>query len=118
MIARRQFEWLPFSDNQPLPIEIEPQPLDIKLIIVGDRLELEEFEYTHADLFEHAIYGEYEPIMFFDNEEQLALWMRYIKSIINANHLPKSHLMVGLRLSLRQHGFVKINLIYLLIHSG
>ncbi|MEY0757900.1 AAA family ATPase [Providencia stuartii] len=89
MIARRQFEWLPFSDNQPLPIEIEPQPLDIKLIIVGDRLELEEFEYTHADLFEHAIYGEYEPIMFFDNEEQLALWMRYIKSIINANHLPE-----------------------------
>ncbi|MCW2258409.1 Lon-like ATP-dependent protease [Providencia alcalifaciens] len=89
MISRRRLEWLPFSDNQPLPIEIESQPLDVKLIIVGDRLELEEFEYNHVDLFDNAIYGEYEPVMFFDNEEQLTLWMRYIKSIIVTNQLPE-----------------------------
>ncbi|EML1935416.1 Lon protease family protein [Providencia stuartii] len=89
MVARRQLEWLPFSDNQPLPIEIDAQPLDIKLIIVGDRLELEEFEYIDSELFENAIYGEYEPIMFFDDKEQLVLWMRYIKSLIDANHLPE-----------------------------
>ncbi|EKT62057.1 AAA family ATPase [Providencia burhodogranariea] len=89
MISRRQLEWLPFSDSHPLQIEIEPQPLDVKLIIVGDRLELEEFEYNHASLFDNAIYGEYEPVMFFDNEEQLTLWMRYIKSIIVANQLPE-----------------------------
>ncbi|WP_336193289.1 Lon protease family protein [Providencia stuartii] len=89
MVANRQLEWLPFSDTQPLPIEIEPQPLDLKLIIVGDRLELEEFEYTHSNLFDNALYGEYEPVMFFDDEEQLTLWMRYIKSIIVTNQLPE-----------------------------
>lgn len=88
MIANGRLEWLPFSDNQPLTIEIEPQPLDIKLVVVGDRLELEEFEYSHPDLLVNAIYGEYEPIMFFDDAEQLTLWMRYIKSILVANQLP------------------------------
>lgn len=88
MVSRRQLEWLPYSDNQPLPIEVEPQPLELKVIVVGDRLALEELEYTSPELFETAIYGEYEPIMFFEDEEQLTLWMRYIKSIINANKLP------------------------------
>ncbi len=37
MVNRQQLEWLPYSDNQPLPIEIEPQPLELK-VIVGDRL--------------------------------------------------------------------------------
>ncbi|MCX9108351.1 Lon protease family protein [Providencia rettgeri] len=88
MVNRQQFEWLPYSENQPLPIEIEPQPLELKVIIVGDRLALEEFEFTAPELFSCAIYGEYEPVMFFEDEEQLALWMRYIKSIIDSNKLP------------------------------
>nr|WP_247605869.1 Lon protease family protein [Providencia rettgeri] len=88
MVIRRQLEWLPYSDSQPLPIEIEPQPLELKVIIVGDRLALEEFEYTSPEIFESAIYGEYEPVMFFEDEQQLTLWMRYIKSIIDSNKLP------------------------------
>ncbi|ENR5392541.1 TPA: Lon protease family protein [Providencia rettgeri] len=88
MVNRQQLEWLPYSENQPLPIEIEPHPLELKVIIVGDRLALEEFEFTAPELFSCTIYGEYEPIMFFEDEEQLALWMRYIKSIIDSNKLP------------------------------
>lgn len=88
MVNRQQLEWLPYSESQPLPIEVEPQPLNLKVIIVGDRLALEEFELTAPELFNSAIYGEYEPIMFFEDEEQLTLWMRYIKSIIDANKLP------------------------------
>ncbi|EKT58458.1 AAA family ATPase [Providencia sneebia] len=89
MVSQKQIEWLPFTDNQTLPVEIQPQPLELKLVIVGDRLELEEFEYIHPSLFDNAIYGEYEPVMFFDDKEQLTLWMRYIKSIIVANKLPE-----------------------------
>ncbi len=88
MVNRQQLEWLPYSENQPLPIEIEPQPLELKVIIVDDRLALEEFEFTSPELFSCAIYGEYEPIMFFEDEEQLSLWMRYVKSIIESNKLP------------------------------
>ncbi len=88
MVTRRQFEWLPLSDSHPLPIEIESHPLELKVVIIGDRLALEEFEYADPELFESAIYGEYEPVMFFEDEEQLTLWMRYIKSIINLNQLP------------------------------
>lgn len=88
MVNRRQLEWLPYSENQPLPIDIEPQPLELKIVVVGDRLALEELEYSAPEIFDSAIYGEYEPVMFFEDEEQLSLWMRYIKSILEANALP------------------------------
>ena len=88
MVIRRQLEWLPLSETDRLPIHIEPQPLELKIIIIGDRLSLEEFEYNDPELFNRAIYGEYESVMFFEDEEQLALWMRYIKSIITSNQLP------------------------------
>lgn len=88
MVNRRQLEWLPLSENHTLPVSVEPQPLELKIIIVGDRLALEEIEYNDPELFSRAIYGEYEPVMFFEEEEQLSLWMRYIKSIIILNQLP------------------------------
>ncbi|SPY77101.1 AAA family ATPase [Providencia rustigianii] len=89
MVMRRQLEWLPYSENQTLPIDVEPHPLELKVIIVGDRLTLEEFELAAPELFESAIYGEYEPLMFFEDEDQLSLWMNFIKFIINKNKLPE-----------------------------
>lgn len=89
MVTRRQLEWLPHSENQTLPIEIEPHPLELKVIVVGDRLILEEFEFAAPELFDCAIYAEYEPLMFFEDEEQLSLWMNFIKFIINSNQLPE-----------------------------
>lgn len=118
MVNRQQLEWLPYSDNQPLPIEIEPQPLELKVIIVGDRLALEEFEFTSPELFSCAIYGEYEPVMFFEDEEQLTLWMRYIKSIIDSNKLPNISPDGWLPLSNKLYVTVRINLIFLLIIFG
>lgn len=89
MVTRRQLEWLPHSENQTLPIEIEPQPLELKVIVVGDRLILEEFEFAAPELFDCSIYAEYEPLMFFEDEEQLSLWMNFIKFIVNSNQLPE-----------------------------
>ncbi|HHR6222322.1 AAA family ATPase [Providencia alcalifaciens] len=89
MVTRRQLEWLPHSENQTLPIEIEPHPLELKVIVIGDRLILEEFEFAAPELFDCAIYAEYEPLMFFEDEEQLSLWMNFIKFIINSNQLPE-----------------------------
>lgn len=89
MVTRRQLEWLVHNENQTLPIEIEPQPLELKVIVVGDRLILEEFEFAAPELFDCSIYAEYEPLMFFEDEEQLSLWMNFIKFIINNNQLPE-----------------------------
>lgn len=89
MVTRRQLEWLVHNENQTLPIEIEPQPLELKVIVVGDRLILEEFEFAAPELFDCSIYAEYEPLMFFEDEEQLSLWMNFIKFIINSNQLPE-----------------------------
>ncbi|WP_457914309.1 AAA family ATPase [Candidatus Hartigia pinicola] len=89
MISQKELKWLSCTENQYFPVEIQPQPLELKLIIVGERLDLGEFEYTNPSIFKNSIYGEYESVMLFDNEKQLTLWMRYIKSIIIVNQLPE-----------------------------
>ncbi len=89
MISQQRFDWLPLSEYYPLPLQIESMPLDIKLIIVGDRLSLEELEYSEPELFGSAPYAEYESIMFFDNEEHLTQWAGFVNAIIQAHKLPK-----------------------------
>lgn len=64
MITQQRFEWLPLSELQPLPFAADASPLDLKLIIIGDRLSLEELEFAEPELFECALYGEYESLMF------------------------------------------------------
>ncbi|MEI9599316.1 Lon protease family protein [Moellerella wisconsensis] len=89
MITQQRFEWLPLSELQALPFVADASPLDLKLIIIGDRLSLEELEFAEPELFERALYGEYESLMFFEDEQQLTLWMSYVNTLIAEHQLPK-----------------------------
>ncbi|MGP1932279.1 MAG: AAA family ATPase [Arsenophonus sp. ET-DL12-MAG3] len=83
MLIQKQFEWLPTNDNQFLPYPIDSMPLDIKLILVGDNSSLDEFREKEPYLFSNLAYGEYEFELDFVHSDQLSLWMKFIKQIIN-----------------------------------
>ncbi|MFP3029287.1 MAG: AAA family ATPase [Arsenophonus sp.] len=82
MIMQKQFEWLPVNDNQFLPYPIDPIPLDIKLILVGDHFSLEKLKIKEPELFSQATYGEYEFELDFEHSGQLSLWMQFVKQVI------------------------------------
>lgn len=88
MIIQRQFQWFAADETRPLPIYIPPMPLALRLIIVGDRHSLADFDDMEPELCEQAVYGEYEDDLQLTEPDDMAQWCGYINSIIADQQLP------------------------------
>ncbi|SIP72990.1 AAA family ATPase [Xenorhabdus innexi] len=88
MIIQRRFDWLPHNENQSLPLPIPSIPLDLRLILVGDRFSLEELHTIEPELASSALYSEFEPDMPFHEEADLATWCHYINGFTQQQKLP------------------------------
>lgn len=88
MVEEQRFEWLVWNDNQSLPLPIESMPLNLRVILVGDRLSLEELEFMEPELSSTALYGEYEYDMYLEDETVLSQWCGFINSLCQKYRLP------------------------------
>ncbi|KLU16264.1 MULTISPECIES: AAA family ATPase [Xenorhabdus] len=88
MIIQRRFDWLSHDENRSLPLPIPPMELDLRLILVGDRLSLEELQAIEPELTSNALYGEFELDMPFHAEDDLTIWCQYVNGIIQQQNLP------------------------------
>lgn len=81
MVESQRFEWLIWNDNQSLPLPIESMPLNLRVILVGDRLSLEELEFMEPELSSTALYGEYEYDMYLEDEKALSQWCSFVNAL-------------------------------------
>ncbi|ANI28772.1 Lon protease [Yersinia entomophaga] len=88
MVTQQRFEWLSPDETKPLPLHIPSMPLDLRLVLVGDRLGLGDFHDMEPELGELAIYGEFEAELPLLDEEGMALWCGYINGLVQQNNLP------------------------------
>ncbi|MBG2875285.1 Lon protease family protein [Proteus alimentorum] len=88
MVEEQRFEWLVWNDNQSLPLPIESMPLNLRVILVGDRLSLEELEFMEPELSSTALYGEYEYDMYLEDETALSQWCGFVNSLCQKYRLP------------------------------
>ncbi|AOM42841.1 AAA family ATPase [Xenorhabdus hominickii] len=88
MIIQRRFDWLSHDENRPLPLPVPSMELNLRLVLVGDRLSLEEFQAIEPELANSALYGEFELDMPFHEEDDLTVWCRYVKNITQQQNLP------------------------------
>ncbi|WP_193014227.1 MULTISPECIES: AAA family ATPase [Gammaproteobacteria] len=88
MVEEQRFEWLVWNDNQSLPLPIESMPLNLRVILVGDRLSLEELEFMEPEFSSNALYGEYEYDMYLEDENALSQWCGFVNTLCQKYHLP------------------------------
>lgn len=88
MIMQKSFEWLSPDETLPLPISIPGMPLDLKLILVGDRLGLSDFHSMEPEASELAIYSEFETELPVIDDKSMSLWCSYINLLIQQQQLP------------------------------
>ncbi len=88
MIIQHRFDWLSHDENRSLPLPIPSMELDLRLILVGDRLSLEELQAIEPELTSSALYGEFELDMPFHTEDDLTIWCQYVNGIIQQQNLP------------------------------
>ncbi|VEA47754.1 protease [Salmonella enterica subsp. arizonae] len=60
IVTRERFDWVAFDESRPLPVSVPSMPLKLKVILVGERESLADFQEMEPDLAEQAIYSEFE----------------------------------------------------------
>lgn len=88
IVSRQRFDWLAFDDSRPLPVTIPSMPLSLKVMLVGERESLADFQEMEPELCEKAIYSEYEDNLQIVDEDSQKIWCQWVWHIARALGLP------------------------------
>ena len=88
MVTRRRFDWVSFDESRPLPVSVPSMPLDLKLILVGERDSLADFQEMEPELAAQSIYSEYEASLQITDADAMALWCQWVLLMAKDSALP------------------------------
>ncbi|QTF08854.1 Lon protease family protein [Brenneria izadpanahii] len=89
IITEGVYRWISPDERTPLPVDIPPMPLDVRLIILGDRESLGDIHDIEPELSDRSVYGEFEAQLQLIEVKDMERWCTYINSLCLGNHLPK-----------------------------
>ncbi len=96
MVTRQRFDWLSMDESRPLPVSIPSMPLSLKIILVGERESLADFQEMEPVLAAQAIYSEYEDTLQFADADTLKAWCQWVWQNTQQLELPGRQPMPGL----------------------
>ncbi|MGF6564474.1 Lon protease family protein [uncultured Kosakonia sp.] len=88
MVTQRRFDWVSFDESRPLPVSVPSMPLALKVVLVGERDSLAEFQEMEPELAAQAIYSEYEETLQVTDSDTLRVWRQWVEQTASAAQLP------------------------------
>jgi len=88
MVTQGEFHWLSPDETRPLPVSVPPMPLELRVVLVGDRLGLGEFQDIEPEIAEYAVYGEFEDQLQITELDDMTSWCSYVDSLATEAELP------------------------------
>ncbi|MFQ1042097.1 AAA family ATPase [Gilliamella sp. CG16] len=88
MVFKQEFDWFSADESHPLPLSIPSMPLDLRIILVGDRLSLAELQDFDPEFYNTSIYAEFENELQITSSDKLTTWLDYLQFIADKFHLP------------------------------
>ncbi|EHZ1517479.1 Lon protease family protein [Salmonella enterica] len=88
IVSRERFDWVAFDESRPLPVSVPSMPLKLKVILVGERESLADFQEMEPELAEQAIYSEFEDNLQIADAEAMTLWCQWVTRIALCDNLP------------------------------
>lgn len=76
-IEQGRFEWFSQDERQPLPVAIPPLPLQLRLILCGERDALADFQALDTEAHEMALYSEFEESLQLVDEDDMTAWCQW-----------------------------------------
>lgn len=89
MLVQGHYHWMSPDESRPLPVNIPSMPLDVKLILVGDRASLGDFGDIEPELLELAVYGEFEADLPLTEANDMEMWCGYVNTLADELQIPR-----------------------------
>ncbi|MEB5835239.1 Lon protease family protein [Pantoea dispersa] len=77
VIELGRFDWYSPDERRPLPVTIPSLPLQLRLILCGDREALASFQELDVEVHEMALYSEFEENLQLVDDDDMANWCRW-----------------------------------------
>lgn len=88
IITLQRFDWVSFDESRPLPVSVPSMPLSLKVLLVGERDSLADFQEMEPEFSASAIYSEFEENLQIADEETLQQWCQWIWQVAHLKALP------------------------------
>ncbi|MDN8599733.1 Lon protease family protein [Citrobacter sp. S2-9] len=88
IVSHERFDWVAFDESRPLPVSVPSMPLKMKVVLVGERESLADFQEMEPELAEQAIYSEFEDNLQIVDEESMTQWCQWVTQVARSNNLP------------------------------
>ncbi|TNV21685.1 Lon protease family protein [Buttiauxella sp. B2] len=88
MVTQGRFDWISPDETRPLPVNIPSLPLSLKLVLVGERESLADFQDMEPEMSSLAIYSEFEENLQIASADDMALWCQWIYAVAKSKALP------------------------------
>jgi len=88
MIISEEYQWFSTDDSNPLPITIPSMPLDLRIVLVGDRLSMADLQDFDTEFYDSALYAELENDLLIKSDEDIVKWSTYLRFLANYQKLP------------------------------
>ncbi len=118
MVTRQRFDWLSVDESRPLPVSIPAMPLSLKVMLVGERESLADFQEMEPELSAQAIYSEYEDTLQFADADTLKGWCQWVWQNASSWRCQDRQPMPGRCCSMKGHAIPAIRRRYRSAHYG
>ncbi|XOD69828.1 MAG: AAA family ATPase [Sodalis sp. (in: enterobacteria)] len=88
MILQQRFDWIPADQRHPFPISVPSIPINLRLIIIGDRNGLGDFNNLEPELIRLALYGEFESELRISSTEKMSKWCAWVNTLAKNQSIP------------------------------
>lgn len=87
-VTTGRFQWFAPDESRPLPQSIPDMPLQLKILLVSDREGLADFQEMEPELYESALYGEFEVDMPLVDSDDMQRWCALVSTLAAKQQLP------------------------------
>lgn len=87
IVNRERFDWVAFDESRFFFVFVFSMLLKLKVILVGERELLVDFQEMELEFLEQVIYSEFEDILQIVDAELVIQWCRWVIFIVRYNYL-------------------------------
>ncbi|MCW1874612.1 Lon protease family protein [Erwinia sp. INIA-01] len=88
IIVNQRFDWYSQDETRPLPLDVPSMPMQLRLVLTGDRDALADFQDMEPELASLSLYSEFEENIQLVDEEEFTNWMQWVLNIAQSLGYP------------------------------
>ncbi|CAK9884614.1 MAG: Lon protease [Candidatus Erwinia impunctatus] len=82
MITVQRFDWYSPNPHKPIPVTIPPLPLSLRLVLIGERDSLAEFQAMEPQIAQLAIYSECDEELQVSDSDSCQQWLDWVSAAV------------------------------------